>query len=260
MRAATVLTRLYPPAVRDRWGGEISHEVSTSGIRSWPDTLAGAGRLWLHPSDWPETVPGQTRRVLAVAVFTVTAATALLLRATEPSALLTADPRHPITSLWLVPILLGIGVGTPVPPLRWHAWRRLTSDAVRTLAAPAAVVLAMFLLAHSGLFEHPTQSVHVALVVYYWATLVFTALRLCTLTARLARTARMPSRTRLRTALLLIGTGLALAAAQSTLAIAWSTPDVGSVTLTLALGLLGSATICVGQDLRKNEISSVKVS
>jgi hypothetical protein len=253
MTAATLITWLYPPAVRERWGAEISHEVSASGVRSWPDTLAGAVRLWLHPSDWPETVPGQTRRVLAVALFTVAAAAGLLLRATDPSPTLTADVRHPATSLWLALILLGIGLGTPIPPLRWPTWCRLTSEAIRTLTAPAAAVLAMFLLAHSGLIEHPTASAHVALVACYWATLAFIALRLCTFVARVARTAAIPTRGRLRAALLLIGAGLSLVAAQSMLAIAGSTPDAGSLTRALALVLLAAATVHAGEDLRRSE-------
>ncbi|MGJ5755190.1 hypothetical protein FB563_3405 [Streptomyces puniciscabiei] len=97
MNAATLLTRLYPPAVRERWGEDIHHEVSAAGIRCWPDTLAGAARLWLHPGDWPETSSGQTRRVLTVALFALTAATALLLRSAEPSTTLTADIHHPPT-------------------------------------------------------------------------------------------------------------------------------------------------------------------
>jgi hypothetical protein len=101
MSAATLLTGLYPPAVRERWGADISREVSASGIRSWPDTLTGAARLWLHPSDWPETFAGQTRRVLTVTLFAIIAATGLLLRTVAPSAALTADMRHPVTSLWL---------------------------------------------------------------------------------------------------------------------------------------------------------------
>jgi hypothetical protein len=253
MSAAAVLTRLYPPAVRERWGSEISREVSASGVRSWPDTVAGAARLWLHPSDWPETAPGQTRRVVAVALFTVTAATVLLLRATEQPPTLTADMAHPATSVWLGLILLGMAIGTPIPALEWRAWRRLTSDAMRTLTGPAVVVLAMFLLANSGRVEHPTGAAHVALVAGYWATLTFTALRLCTFIARLARTARMPNGTRLRTALLLSGTGLALAAAQSTLAVARSAPDVGSVAPALALALLGAGTLRAGRDLRRTE-------
>jgi hypothetical protein len=250
MRAATLLTRLYPPAVRDRWGAEISHEVSASGIRTLPDTLVGAARLWLHPGDWPETVPGQTRRVLAIVLFTVTAATAILLRAAQPSPTLTADVRHPTTSAWLAPILLGIALGAPLPRLRRDAVGGLTTTAIRTLTAPAAAVLAMFLLAHSGLVEHPSGPAHIVLVVYYWATLGFTALCLCRLIARIAMTARLPGSRRLRTALLLIGAGLALAASQTMYAITRSAPHAGSLALTLTLGLLAAATIHAGKDMR----------
>ena len=65
MRPSALMAALYPPAVRERWGAEISRQVSESGIRSWPDALLGAARLWLHPGDWPETSDGQTRQVLA---------------------------------------------------------------------------------------------------------------------------------------------------------------------------------------------------
>ncbi len=64
MRPSALMAALYPPAVRERWGAEISRQVSESGIRSWPDALLGAVRLWLHPGDWPETSDGQTRQVL----------------------------------------------------------------------------------------------------------------------------------------------------------------------------------------------------
>jgi len=240
---------LYPPAVRERWGGEISHQVAESGIRSWPDTLTEAARLWLHPSDWPETLAGQTRRVLAVALFAITTVTALLVRATEPSAILTADVRHPVTSLWLAPILLGIGLSTPLPSLRLATLRRLITLVIRTLTVPALAVLAMYLTARSGLIEHPSRTAHAALIAYYWATLGFTALRLCTLIARVARTAAMPSTRRLCAALLLIGAGLALAAGQSLLALVQAAPHAGSVAVTLTLAILAAATISAGHDL-----------
>jgi hypothetical protein len=250
MRASALITGLYPPAVRERWGAEIGHEVARSGIRSWPDTLAGAARLWLHPSDWPETIAGQTRRVLAVALSAITAVTALLLRATASSATLTTDVRHPATSLWLVPILAGIGLGAPLPPLRWAALRHLAAVTIRSLAVPAIAVLAMFLMAHSGLIGHPTGLARAVLIVYYWATLGFTALGLCTLVARIAGTATPPTTRRLYAALLLIGAGLALAAGQSLLATASTAPHAGSLTVTLTLALLAAATISVGHDLR----------
>ena len=66
----------------------------------------GCRALWLRPGDWPETFTGQTRRVVTVTLFAITAATGLVLRTVAPSATLTADLRHPATSLWLVPLLL----------------------------------------------------------------------------------------------------------------------------------------------------------
>jgi hypothetical protein len=246
MSAAGLLTRLYPPAVRERWGAEIGHEVTASGVRSWPDTLVGAGRLWLRPGDWPETAPGQTHRVLVVAVFTVAAVTALLLRAAEPPS----TSALPATSLCLALILAGAVAAAPLPTLCRPVWRTVIGDAVHVLAVPAVAALTMLLVANSGLVEHPTGALRVALIGWYWSTLVFTAVRLCTFVARLARTCRTPGRGRIRGALLLIGAGLVLTAAQSAAAAASTAPAAGHVVLTVALGLLGAATISAGQDLR----------
>ncbi|MFL6077109.1 MAG: hypothetical protein ACJ73S_27255 [Mycobacteriales bacterium] len=250
MRAAasTLVTGLYPPAIRDRWGAEISRQVAETGLRSWPDTVAGAVRLWLHPSDWPETFPGQTRRVLSIALAAVAAVTALLLRATPPSAFLTADPHRPVTSLWLVPILLAAAVAVPVPPHLADLRRlllRLALDAVRTLAAPAAAVTAMVLIARSGAVHDATGRASPVLVAYYWGTLALTARRLCALAARVVHTIPAAPTRRLRASLLLLGTGLALAAAQNLPA----AQDPTSVASTLALATLAAATLHTARDL-----------
>jgi hypothetical protein len=249
MTAATLLTRLYPPAVRDRWGNDIGREVTESGIRSWPDTITGAARLWLQPSDWPETYPGQTRRVLVAALFTVAAVATLVLRATQPTATLTADIHHPVTSLWLAPLLLGIGLATPLPPLRWTALLHLTAEAARRLAAPAAAVLVMVLIARSGVTGNLGRWGHAAMVAYYWATLALTALSMCSLVARVARDGIAPTTRRLRAALLLIGTGLALAAGQSLLTVVGIAHHGDYLAIALALGTLGAGTIRAGQSL-----------
>ncbi|MCW7944051.1 hypothetical protein AAW14_18920 [Streptomyces hygroscopicus] len=251
MNAATFLTRLYPPAVCERWGEDIRHEVSASGIRSWPDTLAGAARLWLHPGDWPETFIGQTRRVLTVALFALAAVTGLLLRSAEPSTTLTADIHHPATSLWIAPLLLGIVLAAPLPRPSRAALRTLTASAVRTLTAPAAAVVALCLTAWSGTAEHLTGFADAAVVLFYWLTLGFVALRLCAFVAHVTRTAALPTTRRLSTALLHIGTGLALAAGQSLLAIVRTAPRPGSLVETLTLGLLAVTAISAGHDLRQ---------
>ncbi|MDL4816603.1 hypothetical protein [Actinomadura opuntiae] len=235
---------LYPPPVRDRWGSEIDDAVAESGVRAWADTVAGAVRLWLHPADWPEARAGQTRRTVAVALFAILALSALLLRAVEPSRTLTADTGHPATSLWLVPILLGAALAAPLPSLRWDALRHLAVQSVRILAAPALAVVAMLLAARTGALSHPPALLDAALLVYYWATLAFFAHRLCTLVARAARTATLPSTGRLVAALALIGAGLGAAATQSALA-----QTAAAVPAALALAALAGAALTAARDL-----------
>lgn len=251
MSAATLLARLYPPAVRERWGADISREVSASGIRSWPDTLAGAVRLWLHPSDWGETRTGQTRRVLTVTLFAIVAATVLTLRTVAPSAGLTADVAHPATSLWLAPLLIGIALGAPLPRLRPAPLRHLTVVAVRTLAAPAVAVAVLLTAAWSGLAGQVTGPADVALVAYYWGTLAFLALRCCTLVARMSAATVLPSTRRLSVALLFFGIGLAMAAGQSLLAGSRTGMHPGTLAVATVLGALAAATLITGHDLRR---------
>jgi hypothetical protein len=59
----------------------------------------------------------------------------------------------------------------------------------RTLGAPAAAVLVLFLMAWAGVTEQAAGFANAAVVLYYWLTLGFVAFRLCTLIARTARTA-----------------------------------------------------------------------
>jgi len=246
MSGAAVIVALYPPAVRQRWGEEIGREVAERGIRSWPDAVAGAVRLWLHPDDWPETAAGQTRRVLAVCLFGVTAAATLLLRAAEPA------PYPHATALWLAPLAAGALLAAPLPPRAWRPLRRLCAETVRTAALPAAAVAAMIALANSGLLDHPTGALAVALLAYYWSTLSFAALRACTLIARVQHICVAPTTRRLRAALLLVGAGLALATAQGTIAAFHTAVGAGGLCVTGALGLLAALTLQTGQNLRRS--------
>jgi hypothetical protein len=254
MSAATFLVGLYPPAVRERWGAEIGREVATAGARSWPDALTGALRLWVHPSDWPETFAGQTRRVVTVTTFVITAVAGLLLRSAEPSDTVTADLHHPLTSLWVVPLLLGVILAVPVPELRIRQLRRLISVAVRTLAAPALAGLGVLLLAWTGVADRANGPAQAALVVYYWSTLAFIALRLCQLVARVARLTITPTTGRLSAALTCVGVGLALAAVQGLLpAVRSQLP--GYLAQTLVLGLLAGTAFGVARDLRRRGLA-----
>lgn len=250
MNASALLVALYPPAVQEQWGAEIRRDVVEGGVRCWPDTLTGAVRLWLHPGDWPETFTGQTRRVLAVTLFVVTAVTALVLRAQLPPAV-TTDLRHPTTSLWLMPVLVGVGLATPFPRLRWNTLRDLAGLALYALKLPAVAFLALFLIAHSGHVEHPTGFVRAALIVCYWGTLIYTAVRVCGFVDRATRIAAIPTTHRLRAAFMLFGTGTALAATQSAVNTVQVGADVGSLIGLLTLGIAAATTIRAGQDLRR---------
>jgi hypothetical protein len=240
MNAPRVLTALYPPAVRECWGAEISREVAERGARSWADTVAGAARLWLHPSDWPETAAGQTRRVVAVAVFGVTATATLLLRTVQPPA----APGALALGLWLGPLAAGLLLAAPVPPARWSAWRRLGAASARTMAAPVGAVIALFAVADCGLAEHSSGAASLALLGYYWGTLAYVALRVCTLIARALRIAVVPTARRLRGALALVGLGTALAGGQSLFDGAFA---AGAVLIGLA-----AVALHTGYDLRRS--------
>ena len=90
-----------------------------------------------------------------------------------------------------------------------------------------------------------------ARIAGYWAVLSFTALRLCTLITRYARTARLPTTRRLRSAAMLIGAGLSLAAGQCLVPLIWTVPGAGSPALALAYSLLAAVTITAAHDLRQ---------
>lgn len=244
MNVPALLVRLYPPAIRDRWGPEIVSEAHRAGPRAWFDTAAGATKLWLRPSAWPETAAGQTGRVVATAAVAAATTAALLFRAVAPP--LTADAGHPITSAWLVPIAAGLALATPLPPLSRTAFGRLARTAARTLAPAVCAVLALFLVARSGLAEHPTGPVRVLLLGYYWATLGFAGMSLCRLVARAGRIAIVPGTRRLRHALLLIGAGLGIAAGQALT----TSLQAGPVVLGCGLAGLAALVLTAGLDLR----------
>lgn len=246
MSAPTLITGLYPPPVRERWGSEISRDIAERGARSWPDAVSGAVRLWLHPSDWPETAAGQTRRVLAVVLFVITAGATLLLRAGQPTV-------HPLTTaLWLAPITLGALLAVPLPSPRWRAVATLVAETARTMAVPVVAVGLLFALANSGLVDHPTGVTRVVLVAYYWSTLAFVAVRACMLVARVLQTGIVPTTRRLRGALLFVGLGTALAAGQSALAMVQTDrAGAGPLAVTAALGLLAGLSLQAGQDLHR---------
>ena len=241
MNVPVVLAGLYPPAIRRRWGADIAEEVRSAGPRTWFDTARGAVKLWLHPSDWPETAPGQTSRVLLTALAAVLTTSVLLVRAFGP-----VPESGPIGAFWLVPISAGALLAVPRPVLSRDALRRMfgASRTVLLRSAPAFGVL--FLLAHSGFAGQASGAGHVLLVAYYWATLGFAGFQLCVLVNRLGPVVVAPGLRRLRLALLCGGSGLALVAAQA----GFESPALAGGLAVLAAVILG-----VGRDLGRIPIA-----
>lgn len=252
MIAPAILVALYPPPVRERWGNDLAREVAAGGPRSWLDTAAGAARLWAHPSDWPESTAGQTRRILIVELAAVAALVALLLRAAgQPSATFTADLTHPATSAWLIAILAGLVVAAPLPPLRWRALGQLIAVCLRTLAAPAIALFAMYVLAQSNLVDHLGGALSALLYIYYWTSLAFVGLRACALAGRIGHVAIPPSARRLRAATLLIGTGLAMAALQNLASGLHRGPSISAAALSTGLATVAVIALATAHDLRR---------
>jgi hypothetical protein len=93
------------------------------------------------------------------------------------------------------------------------------------------------------LIVHPTGVADALLIGCYWATLGFIGIHLCLLTACVGRIAVLASTRRLRVALLFLGAGLALGAAQ--------TLRAGTPVLSCGLAALAVAVVITGLDLRR---------
>jgi hypothetical protein len=222
--------------------------------------MLGAVRMWARPGDWPEVACGQTRRVLAAALFTEVTAAGLLMRAAGPPRYLAPDPTHLTASAWLVPIVAGVALAVPLPPFKLGALGRVAAIPARTMAAPTLALLTLYLVAHSGLTEHPGGAGGLLLLAYYWAVLGFVGLRACTLVTRAGRIAVVPGARRLRLALLLVGAGLAAAACQCLASYAQGPAHAGSLALCASLSVLAAAAVSGGRDLRAGSPSEPPAS
>lgn len=120
----------------------------------------------------------------------------------------------------------------------------------RTLAAPVLALLMLYLVASSGLIGHLVDAPRGVRLGYYWTTLGFAGLHLCTLAVRITRITVTPSTPRLRGALLLLGSGLALAAVENLTITRHSALGTGTLALSLGLAAIATAVLTTGHDLR----------
>lgn len=210
MNAVRLLVGLYPAPVRERWGPDLAAEIAHRGPSAWGDTALGAVRLWLRPATWPETVAGQARRTVVGLAVAIVAAAALGARGFGP-AWLAVD--RPATAAWVIAVGCGLAVLAPIPRPRPAALARLAVHLIRAAALPAAALTVLVCLANSGLVDHPGPSEQVALVTYYWGTLMLAGVRACAAAGRLgADLVRLPSVRRIQLGLLTVAGGLAFGA------------------------------------------------
>jgi hypothetical protein len=163
MTVAQWLVRLYPRAFRDRWGADLAAEVRASGPRSWPNLLAGAADVWLHPAVWPaRSVAQRQTRVAAMAVIV----TGIGWFAAHLTVEDTPDlPR--VLDLCAVAVLAGLVLVAPwpAPATLMAIGRRL----LRRLAGPAVLGFAVIVVVHGtdGSFAPP---VRLALLGCWWGS------------------------------------------------------------------------------------------
>lgn len=247
MSVATVLVGIYPAPVRRLWGDELRDQLAESGPRSWVDAVVAAAGLWLHPALWPETRPGERRRVLAVFAMSMTMATALVVRATGTPVTAAGIPA--LDAVWPVVLLAGVLGAAPLPRLSPGALRRLIVVGVRTLSTPAVAGLAIVGLANSPYDRYAAGPLDPVFVTAYWLTLVLAAHRACVLIGRTAGLADPPGPQRIRASLTLIGTGIALAVADLLVGLARSSGS-GSLSAAGVLAALAVIVLITGRDLR----------
>lgn len=246
MIAAKSLLRLYPAALRDRWGSSLEADVVAAGWRGVPDVLTGAIGIWLHPVVWPADSPGQRRRRAAVMAFVIALTgwllghvlveTAPLPRGVAHSALLTGSDLLVVAGLILV---------APHPRLGAGAFRRLARRCMRRLVVPAAIGAGVVGWAGFGSGHAAATTRHLVLAIW-WAILATGAVQVCRLVADLGEVTAAPPLPRLRLGLAalvvaLAGGGLVVLFSVQRPGVHAGLPDaLGAALILLTLGCFGT--------------------
>ena len=210
MIPAKSLVRLYPYAMRDRWGGGLEAEVVAGGWRAVPNLVAGALALWLHPVVWPAGSPDQRRGRAAVMAFVIALTGWLLghvLVETGPAPRRLAHS-WPLTVSDLL-VVAGLVLVVPRPRLAGPALSRLVRRGLRRLTVPAVAGAGVVVWANLGSGGAAPVTRHVVLTMW-WAVLVTGVVQACRLIADLDReSAEPPPLSRLRLGLWVLVVALA---------------------------------------------------
>ncbi|WP_410626722.1 hypothetical protein [Amycolatopsis sp. cmx-8-4] len=169
MTVAQWLVRLYPRAFRDRWGADLTAEVQAYP-RSWPNLLASAADVWLHPAVWPaRSVAQRQARVAAMAVVV----TGIGWFAAH---LTVEDTRGlpPVLDLCAIVVVTGLLLVAPRPaPATLMA---IGLRLLRALAGPAVLGAAVVAVVHSsgGSFAPPAR---LTLLLCWWGAWVLAVIQ-----------------------------------------------------------------------------------
>ena len=188
MSMAKGLVRLYPNALRDRWGRGLEAEVQAAGWRAVPNLVMGIASMWLHPVVWPAGSAAQRRGRAAVLACVVGLTGWLVGHAVaEDGALLPNRLAHS----WLmtasdVLVLVGLLLVAPYPRLTPAAIRRIIRQSVQRLVVPAAFGIAVVVWVHLHSATTSATVRHLVLAAW-WATLVGGSVQACRLVADLSK-------------------------------------------------------------------------
>ncbi|HEX3781476.1 MAG TPA: hypothetical protein VHX38_17590 [Pseudonocardiaceae bacterium] len=145
MSVASGLVRLYPSALRARWGQDLVEEANAAGWKSWPNLLVGIADAWLHPAIWPaDSRVRRGGRSAAMAVLITVAGWLLAHLTTSSGARSFADLLNGCAAL----LCLGLLLVAPLPRLNLRAIGRLLVESIRGLALPVLLAAGAVLFVH----------------------------------------------------------------------------------------------------------------
>lgn len=244
---ARTIAAAYPPPVRRRWGSALTTEIAHRGASGWLDALAGAARLWLRPGQWPVPSGSHTRRAVVVLAMLTAGAAAVGARGL-PTAAITAGSGLAVVALIL--ITAGLVVLVPLPKLTRASLRSVTRAVAAPLAPVGVLLVAVLLLAHSGVRLHGVS--HSLAVVLYWTTVASLALAPAAAVFRIdPEHAAIPGRRRATLGLMLLCVGLALT---GLIALSRRSELGGFVYGVMQLGLAAVTGACI-VDLRHSHLA-----
>lgn len=152
MRMTRALLRLYPASIREYWGSMLEADAQSAGWRSWPNIVAAAVDMWLHPVIWPaESLRERRHRAVAMALA-VTVTIGIIGRAAAASDSTLSQYPPGAWRLTDCARLLAIGAALilPLPRPGRDAIAMLFRTAFRALAVPLFLVVGAIVFAQSA--------------------------------------------------------------------------------------------------------------